>query len=161
MLLTILLGIIFFIFLYIAKLLTSTRGVVESFGIPYVKPFLIFGSPPFLFHRFVVSEYFLNQYKRFGRTWGYYNGQTPTIVTADPEFIKQVTVKQFDNFSDTIPLPPGTPDNQKTLDLSWGDEWKVLRKMLSPTFTSGKLKNMFETIDALSDRSIEHLVDLR
>ena len=89
MLLTILLGLIVIGFLYIAKILTSSRGIVESFGIPYVKPFLIFGSPPFLFHRFVVSEYFLNQYKRFGRTWGYYNGQTPTIVTADPEFIKQ------------------------------------------------------------------------
>ena len=161
MLLTILLGLIIIGFLYIAKILTSTRGVVESFGIPYVKPFLIFGSPPFLFHRFVVSEYFLNQYKRFGRTWGYYNGQTPTIVTADPEFIKQVTVKQFDNFSDTIPLPPGTPDNQKTLDLASGDEWRSLRKILSPTFTTGKLKAMLEPMAALADRTIEYLTKQR
>ena len=55
----ILLGLIVIGFLYIAKILTSSRGIVESFGIPYVKPFLIFGSPPFLFHRFVVSEYYL------------------------------------------------------------------------------------------------------
>ena len=157
MLLTILLGIMFFGFLYIAKLLTSTRGVVESFGIPYVKPFLIFGSPPFLFHQFVVSEYFLNQYQKLGRTWGYYDGQTPTIVTADPEFIKQITIKQFDNFTDTFQLPPGIPDNQKTLDLASGEEWSALRKFLSPTFSTGKLKGMLEPMDALADRTIEYL----
>ena len=69
----------------------------------------------------------------------------------------QVTVKQFDNFSDTIPLPPGTPDNQKTLDLASGDEWRALRKILSPTFTTGKLKAMLEPMDALADRTIEYL----
>ena len=161
MFLTIFLGLILISFLYILKVLTSTRGIVESFGIPYIKPFLIFGSPPFLFHKIIVSEYFLKPCKELGRTWGYYNGQTPTIVTIDPDFIKQVTVKQFDNFSMSFAIPPEMPDNQKTLDLSWGDEWKVLRKMLSPTFTSGKLKKMFETIDGLADRSIEHLADLR
>ena len=157
MFLTILLGLIFIGFLYVAKILTSSRGIVESFGIPYVKPFLIFGSPPFLFHRFVVSEYFFNQCKKFGRTWGYYNGQTPTIVTSDPEFIKQVTVKQFDNFTDTFQLPSGIPDNQKTLDLASGDEWRALRKILSPTFTTGKLKGMLEPMDVLADRTIEYL----
>ena len=157
MLLTILLGLIIIGFLYIAKILTSSRGIVESFGIPYVKPFLIFGSPPFLFHRFVVSEYYLKQCKKFGRTWGYYNGQTPTIVTSDPEFIKQVTVKQFDNFTDTFQLPSGIPDNQKTLDLAAGDEWRALRKILSPTFTTGKLKGMLEPMDVLADRTIEYL----
>ena len=157
MILTILLGLIFVGFLYIVKILTSTRGVVESFGIPYVKPFLIFGSPPFLFHRYVVGEYYLSQYKKLGRTWGYYNGQTPTIVTTDPEFIKQVTVKQFDNFSDTFTLPPGLPDNQKTLDLASGDDWRALRKIMSPTFTTGKVKGMLEPMDALADRTIEYL----
>ena len=88
MFLTIFLGLILIGFFYILKVLTSTRGIVESFGIPYVKPFLIFGSPPFLFHKIIVSEYFLKQCKELGRTWGYYNGQTPTIVTIDPDFIK-------------------------------------------------------------------------
>ena len=116
MFLTIFLGLILIGFFYILKVLTSTRGIVESFGIPYVKPFLIFGSPPFLLHKIIVSEYFLKQCKELGRTWGYYNGQTPTIVTIDPDFIKQVTVKQFDNFSMTFAIP-NLPDNQKTLDL--------------------------------------------
>ena len=161
MILTILLGLICISFLYIIKILTSTRGIVENFGVPYVKPFFIFGSPPFLYHKFVVSEYFLKQCKKLGRTWAYYNGQRPTIVTIDPEFIKQVTVKQFDNFTDTFELPPGTPDNQKTLDLATGDDWRALRKILSPTFTTGKLKGMLEPMDELADRTIEYLAEQR
>ena len=161
MILTILLGLICISFLYIIKILTSTRGIVESFGIPYVKPFLIFGSPPFMFHKFVLSEYFFNQCKKLGRTWAYYNGQRPTIVTYDPEFIKEVTVKQFDNFSDTFDLPPSVPDNQITLSLATGDKWRALRKILSPTFTTGKLKGMLEPIDELADRTIKYLVEQR
>ena len=161
MILTILLGLICICFLYIIKILTSTRGIVENFGIPYVKPFFIFGSPPFLFHNIVISEYYLKQCKKLGRTWAYYNGQRPTIVTVDPEFIKQVTVKQFENFTDTFDLPPGIPDNQKTLDLAMGDDWRALRKILSPTFTTGKLKGMLEPMDELADRTIEYLAEQR
>ena len=32
------------------------------------------------------------------------------------------------------------PDTSNTLDLSGGEVWRSLRKNLSPTFTSGKLK---------------------
>ena len=43
-------------------------------------------------------------------------GVTPCISTIDPEMIKEITVKQFDNFTDIIDIDfaPG----QTTLDLS-------------------------------------------
>ena len=33
-------------------------------------------------------------------------GSSPAIATIDPEFIKEVTVKQFDNFTDAIAAKP-------------------------------------------------------
>ena len=116
MFLTIFLGIILIGCLYIAKYLTANRGVVENFGIPYIKPFLIFGSPPFLYHKFIFSDWMINQFKKLGRTWARYDGRTPVIVTIDPEFIKQVTVKQFDNFTDTFDFP-GIKDDEMTLGM--------------------------------------------
>jgi hypothetical protein len=33
-------------------------------------------------------------HQKFGKTWGRYSGLSPTIVTIDPEIIKEVMVKQ-------------------------------------------------------------------
>jgi hypothetical protein len=33
-------------------------------------------------------------HQKLGKTWGRYNGISPTIVTIDPEIIKEVMVKQ-------------------------------------------------------------------
>ncbi len=43
-------------------------------------------------------------------------------------------------------------DKHKTLDLSTGSTWRVLRKNLSPTFTSGNLKRMVRPIDKVTDK---------
>ena len=79
----------------------------------------------------------------------------PCIVTIDPEFIKEVTVKQFDNFSDRFDLD--LPNDQITLDLARGHKWKSLRKLMSPTFTSGKLRNMFELMSTMANQTIEYI----
>ena len=81
-----------------------------------VKPFLCFGSPPRLFNKIVYFEWYLEKHKELRRTFTRYEGVTPCIVTIDPEIIKEVTVKQFDNFTDVmdIEFSPG----QTTLDVS-------------------------------------------
>ena len=150
-------GLCFISFLVIYLYLTQSRGTVENFGLPHIKPFLFFGSPPFLFNYFVYSDWMIDQFKKFGRTWARYNGIIPCIVTIDPEFIKQVTVKQFENFTDVVEWD--LPDNQVTLDNSGGATWRALRKLLSPTFTSGKMKGMLEPMDQLAERTVEYLAE--
>ena len=38
-----------------------------------------------------------------------------------------------------------------------GDTWRALRKMLSPTFTTGKLKSMIDPIDEIADSLVADL----
>ena len=155
MLLTIFLASLVVLFLVIYKYLSKYRGVVESFGIPYIKPYLIFGSPPFMFHTFNYHDWEAEQFKKFGKTWAKYDGSIPVIKTIDPEFIKEVTVKQFDNFHASFDVP--ITDEQTTLDMAKGETWKALRKILSPTFTTGRLKGMVEPMTGLADRTIDFL----
>ena len=58
----------------------------------------------------------MKKHKELGRSFARYWGVTPTISTIDPEFIKEVTVKQFDNFTDTVDV--NFSPEQTTLDVS-------------------------------------------
>ena len=137
------------------RYLLKNRGYLESLGIPIVKPGFIFGSPPYFPHKILIHEQTNETFKKLGKTWGRYDGRSPCILTIDPELVKCIMIKNFDCFSDTVEWE--MPDNKITLDLSGGEKWKALRKVLSPTFTSGKLKSMLEPMDAVVDNLLKHL----
>jgi len=135
------------------------HGYLETTGLPVVPAFMCFGSPPYAFHRIHYHEWFTEKFRQLGRTFARYQGVTPCILSIDPEFIKEVTVKQFDNFSHIITTEMPIPPEQCTLDMSSGDTWRALRKMLTPTFTSGKLKGMLDPIEEIADDAIDLLTE--
>ena len=94
------------------------HGYLETTGLPVVPAFMCFGSPPYAFHRIHYHEWFTEKFRQLGRTFARYQGVTPAIITIDPEFIKEITVKQFDNFSHVITTEMPTPPEQCTLDVS-------------------------------------------
>ena len=96
--------------------LTRNVGYLETTGLPVIKPFLCFGSPPFAFHKIKYHEWFLQKFRQHGRTFARYSGVTPAIDTIDPEFIKEVVVKQFENFTDTFEFELNA--NETTLDVA-------------------------------------------
>jgi len=71
----------------------------------------------------------------------------PTLVVQDREILKHILVKDFANFNSH-----GLYNNPKKDPLSGhlfnleGPEWKSMRSKLTVTFTSGKLKYMFDTL---------------
>ncbi|CAJ0957119.1 unnamed protein product, partial [Mesorhabditis belari] len=100
-------------------------------------------------------------HETWGETFGWYNGPFLDIVSRDPEFAKEVFVSQFANFVDrqTIPLNDTFPFWDGLLAISaqghGGVGWKDVRSVVSPVFTSGKLKKMHyimqERVDSLID----------
>jgi cytochrome P450 family 6 len=153
--LEIFLGVVVLCVALILRYLLRFRGYLETLGIPLVKPILFFGSPPFVPHKLMMHEHSQEMHQKLGKTWAKYEGSEPTIVTIDPDLIKAIMVKHFDSFSDIINWEYA--DHQITLDLSGGEQWKALRKVMSPTFSSGKLKSMMEPMDAVVDNLVSHL----
>jgi len=79
------------------------------------------------------------------------------LLVGDPELIRHIYVKDFDHFMDrrTMELP-SEKDRVLTnmLTMKTGEEWKKLRAIMSPTFTSGKMKGMFPLVCKKADQLV-------
>jgi cytochrome P450 family 9 len=88
--------------------------------------------------------------KDFGRT---------TLWVQDPDLIKQILIKDFDHFVDRrdFNFPKKDKFFGKMISILKGDQWKGLRSKLSPTFTTGKIKRMFQLMNASGKRFVSYL----
>ena len=128
----------------------------EKRGVLTVKPSFPFGNFSGVGFKISATDKFDQFYKEFkGKApfVGIYTLLEPTLMPLDPELAKNILVRDFSSFSDR-----GFYHNRKDDPLSAsiltvdGAEWKELRTKLSPTFTSGKMKMMFEIVNEISDR---------
>ncbi|KAI1308678.1 Cytochrome P450 3A11 [Halotydeus destructor] len=98
--------------------------------------------------------------KECGKTYGTYQVTRPILMTSDPEIIKNVTIRDshifinHQDFSDVF----GEVGKRFLLNLR-DDEWRRMRNIMSPAFTSGKMKGMFPVIRNCAKNSLVALED--
>ena len=146
-----------FTFLY--YYLTKDFGKFAKQGITEHDPKFPFGSKEatdmfmgkLAFTRAVEPVY--NKY-RDQKMVGYHFLGKMTLVINDLDLMKQMFIKDFDHFVDRRKIDFGTGDLTKyfnnmltTLD---GDQWKEMRSVVSPVFTSGKLRAMTKLVNKVS-----------
>ncbi|XP_050717042.1 cytochrome P450 3A41-like [Eriocheir sinensis] len=93
--------------------------------------------------------------------YGHYEFFKPILVTWDTEIIKHVFIKDFDHFTDRRGFDMDTGHYRdevisEMLSLKRGAEWRSLRAIMSPTFTSGKIKNMFPLVCDKADALVKY-----
>lgn len=84
----------------------------------------------------------------------------PRLVLCDAELIKAVLVRDFDHFVDRRNMTFTTEQDEifnEILSITTGDHWKGVRSVLSPSFTSGRLKNMFPLVEEKADALVAHI----
>jgi cytochrome P450 family 6 len=78
---------------------------------------------------------------------GIYLFWRPALLVRDAELVKQILVKDFASFHDRgVYVDEKNDPMSGNLFALKGEKWKKLRHQLTPTFTSGKLKNMMPTV---------------
>lgn len=106
-----------------------------------------------------IEDIYFELRRRKLRYGGTYVFSAPELLVADPEIVRCVLAKDFHHFVDR-----GLYHDEKAnpltghLFLLEGAKWKNLRAKLTPTFTSGKMKMMFNTLVECSGpmiRSVE------
>ncbi|XP_069132180.1 cytochrome P450 3A8-like [Argopecten irradians] len=95
---------------------------------------------------------------KYGKVWGFYGGLTPqTLVVGDKDMLRQILVKDFSNFPDRVVFKGFNGDLETSLNHLTGDDWKHVRNKITPVFSSGKLRKMFQMVDHASDTLVESL----
>lgn len=77
----------------------------------------------------------------------------------DPELVKTVLVKDFDHFVDRRNFKMQTERDKIFNDIltnTTGEHWKGIRSVLSPSFTSGRMKGMFPLVEKKADDLVHH-----
>uniref|UniRef100_A0A6E8V5P7 Cytochrome P450 n=1 Tax=Anopheles coluzzii TaxID=1518534 RepID=A0A6E8V5P7_ANOCL len=110
-------------------------------------------------HASYISSEIYREFKKRGDAFGGFNlFVIPAVMAIDPEFIKTILVKDFHIFHDRgLFSDPEIDPLSGTLFALQGKAWKILRQKLTPTFTSGKMKQMFATVLEVAERLGQHV----
>ncbi|KAJ8682797.1 hypothetical protein QAD02_018589 [Eretmocerus hayati] len=122
--------------------------------IPHDEPSVPFGNLPlaYFYKNYPHGEIFRKSYEKFKDYpfYGLYLLHEPILVVNDPELIRLMFVKNFDNFVNRGSLSDESKDPLScSLPRLRDEKWKRLRRKLSPTFTSGKLKQMYPLLEEI------------
>nr|XP_020658073.1 cytochrome P450 3A24-like isoform X2 [Pogona vitticeps] len=117
----------------------------KKLGIPGPRPLPFVGT--FLEYRHGLNDFDLKCHQKYGTIWGIFDGRQPLLAILDPSIIKTILVKEFyTHFTNRRDF--GLNGELDTSILIVADEhWKRIRTVLSPTFTSGRLKEMMPIIN--------------
>ncbi|KAM4771048.1 cytochrome P450 3A9-like [Rhinophrynus dorsalis] len=127
----------------------------KKLGIPGPTPLPFLGT--FLEFRKGVVQFDLECFKKYGRIWGHYDGRQPVLAIMDPVIIKTILVKEFyTNFINRRSVGLNGPLTS-SLKIAEDEQWKKIRTVLSPAFTSGKLKQMFHIMKDYSSVLVKNI----
>ncbi|XP_033338373.2 cytochrome P450 6k1 [Megalopta genalis] len=127
----------------------AKKGIMEIPPTPFLGNFtdcLLFKKSP--------AEFLKDLHDRSKglRYMGFYVLDKPFFLIRDPEVIKHVLVKDFHVFSDRHISPDVSDRLGYTNVFSMKNPgWKIIRSKLSPLFTSGRLKKLFESMLQVAD----------
>lgn len=133
-------------------------------GVPYITPTFLFENVLNVgkkFHSCELIRIFYNENKHRGPFIGIFFFLSPVVLLTDLNLIKNVMSKDFAVFHERRFY-----HNEKNDPLSAhlfaidGIKWKKLRSKLTPTFTSGKMKFMYNTVLEIGERLSDRLCEV-
>lgn len=170
-----------FLFWYVQK----DNDYFKNLGVPYVPPVPFFGNmAENFFRRKHMNDIYreIYNYNKDAKYIGAFDFAKPVFVLRDPELIKSVTIKvhqlilklkfrlimkifffskNFDCFEDRLDFLDASFDPLfgGNLFSLHGDKWREIRNLLTPAFTSSKIKGMYELMVHCAENFTSHLED--
>lgn len=135
---TLLVALITLLFVYVCW----PYGTFKKLGIPGPKPIPFFGT--MLAYRKGFINFDSDCFKKYGKTWGIFDGRQPVLCITEPAMIKAVLIKECYSLFTNRRNFRLNGQLYDAVSIAEDDQWRRIRSVLSPSFTSGRLKEMFD-----------------
>ncbi|XP_033908411.1 cytochrome P450 3A27-like [Acipenser ruthenus] len=127
----------------------------KKLGIPGPRPLPFIGT--FLEYRKGIHGFDMGCFKKYGRMWGIYDGRLPILAVMDTAMIKTILVKEcYSLFTNRRNLGLNG-ELYDALSIVEDEAWKRIRSVLSPSFTSGRLKEIFPIVKQYADTLLRNV----
>ncbi|XP_032897020.1 cytochrome P450 3A8-like [Amblyraja radiata] len=126
----------------------------KRLGIPGPMPLPFIGT--FFHYRKGLFNFDVECYKKYGNIWGIFDGRKPVLCIMEPDLIKTILIKEFYTvFTNRRDFGLNGPFEESVL-LVQDERWKRIRSVLSPVFTTGRLKEMCPIIKRYTQNLVKH-----
>ena len=140
-------SLLFFTAVFIYWLGVSEFALISHVPLPGPKPW------PYVGNLIEVTRYgglhkaFVEYAKKYGKVYKMYMGRSPMITVADPEMLKHILVKDFEKLRNRPDFMRTNPPIESNLFAARDEQWKKVRSLLTPTFSSLKLRQILPIIE--------------
>lgn len=143
------------------KYVTRNNNVFRDQNVPYRKPVPFFGNQfKVMLQLESAPDFMINIGNDFRNEpyVGLFQFSQPMLVIQEPEMIKQIGIKHFENFMNHRTLGASASDELflNSLFFMKDQKWKDMRATLSPAFTGSKMRMMFDLVKKCTENMVTY-----
>ena len=145
--------------LYLSTAVLRHRRLKSTVRLPGPPGWFFFGNTGELWATNSFSRLLQSWTNVYGKTYVYFEGQTPVYVSSDVEFLQQVFVKQFySHFVERkkTPFERQVDEGLTNLVSADGASWKHQRHIINPAFSIARIKRMNTNMN----ECVSHFIEL-
>ncbi|GBM46373.1 Cytochrome P450 6j1 [Araneus ventricosus] len=136
--------------------LTRDGDYWKKRGVPYVPRTSVFFMQRMLKTKGMAGFIKSACSNNMGRVYGaFFDGRGPTVIVTEPDLLRDILVKDFHIFSCRSVMEIGDPMADNALNNLTGEQWKRIRTIITPAFTSKRMRQMGSIINDCSKTVLE------